>query len=499
MRAATRLSLTLPLTVLLATACEPSDDDADGTDTADTEDTQDTEDTEETDDTVDTGDTDPGIDGPTYAFLGRDGGDSVSYGGQVFRQLLIDDMKRWISGLDGRLKSDFFPVEGEVAGELEFYVDFDDGTGAAVPIGLTTTPPTTQTTYADVSSGKDLVGKIAGNDPVGQHEDWTVDFVGWDHPSVTTPESLVRLWIDQLDDAAVAWGDGSPALGPDGSPVPAFYVTADGLDLQQLLEKFLRGAVAFSQAADDYLDDADPGKGLLADHTALSDGASYTALEHQWDEGFGYFGASVDYANRSDDDVADMPAFDSDGDGAIDVLREVTFGHATNASKRDRGAVVATDFSALAWEGFYEGRKLLADTTDALDTSEAEALAAWRDQAIENWEKAIAATVVHYINDTLQDVGAFDTTGYDFAAHAKHWAEMKGFALSFQFNPRSPLSDADFATLHTLLGQAPVLETADATERQDHVDDLLAARALLGTAYGFDDDNLGADDGTGGW
>ena len=68
-----------------------------------------------------------------------------------------------------------------------------------------------------------------------------------------------------------------------------------------------------------------------------------------------------------------------------------------------------------------------------------------------------------------------------------------------QFNPRSPLSDSDFATLHALIGQAPVLEDAGPTALQAYGDDLRAARALVGDAYSFAADNLGDDNGENGW
>ena len=115
------------------------------------------------------------------------------------------------------------------------------------------------------------------------------------------------------------------------------------------------------------------------------------------------------------------------------------------------------------------------------------------------WEKAISSSVVHYINDTLQDMGAIGTADYSFDDHAKHWSEMKGFALSFQFNPRSPMSGADFETLHGYFGVAPVLSSAGDAALADYAADLLAARALIGEAYGFDSANLGDDDGTNGW
>ena len=54
-------------------------------------------------------------------------------------------------------------------------------------------------------------------------------------------------------------------------------------------KKFLLGAVAFSQGADDYLDDDVAGKGLLVFGYIPAEGKKYSALEHAWDEGFGYF------------------------------------------------------------------------------------------------------------------------------------------------------------------------------------------------------------------
>ena len=75
-----------------------------------------------------------------------------------------------------------------------------------------------------MSSGKDLVGKLAGNDATGQHKDWSTDFVGWDADGVTTPESLVRHWFGVVDDQAAAWANSDIPVGPDSSPVPEVFV-----------------------------------------------------------------------------------------------------------------------------------------------------------------------------------------------------------------------------------------------------------------------------------
>jgi len=445
---------------------------------------------------------DPGLPAQ-YAFDSRfDGMDSVSYSGQVFRNLLIHDMKAHLGGVTDRISGgEVFPVHGDVEAELNFYFEFSSVTSGTLEHLMVTDPAALQRRYDDLSSGKDLVEKLAGNDANGQHKDWSTELVGWDAPGVTSPESLVRSWIGRIDDQAVLFSSGNPPLDPDGIPVDAIYLTPEGQDLQQLLEKFLRGAVAFSQGVDDYLDDDLDGKGLNSDHAAADDGSNYTPLEHAWDEGFGYFGAARTYPSWSDDEIADDGHSDVDGDGAIDLKSEVCSGHSVNAAKRDRGSVstAPTDFTADAWEGFARGRQLLADTQGPLTADEMSALQGYRDQAVDAWESSISATVVHYINDTLQDMGTFDTEDYSFSDHAKHWSEMKGFALSLQFNPRSPLSDGDFERVHDLMGTAPVLEDATQQEREDYAAGLIEARTILGDAYGFNPANLGDDGGENGW
>jgi hypothetical protein len=76
---------------------------------------------------------------------------------------------------------------------------------------------------------------------------------------------------------------------------------------------------------------------------------------------------------------------------------------------------------------------------------------------------------------------------------------MKGFALMFQFNPRSPLGRDQFVQMHTLFGDSPVLPAEGTPAADDYRAALREARSMLGTAYGFDTANLGDDAGENGW
>lgn len=448
----------------------------------------------------------------SYEFDSRfsPGTSSVSHPGQTARQVLIQDLKAYIGGLDDDIQAGRFDPAGDgtVVGRLEYFFSLAAADRAADPIRLTTDPAADQTTYGDISGSADLISKLAGNDTATDHRDWSTEFSGWSDPAIAangggidTPESFVHAMFETIEANAHARGTGVDRLSPAGEALPV-HVTESGIDLSQLVPKFLLSAITFSQGADDYTDDDVADKGLLSDNTMASGTSPYTALEHAWDEALGYFGASSFYGSYTASGLAAGPRFmDIDGSGGIDLLSEYNFGASVNAAKRDNGATAATDFMGTAWTAFRTGRAIITHADGALDASEMTMLQAQRDAAIGAWEQAIGATVVHYINVTLEIMQDFETPAYDharFLSHAKAWSEMKGFALMFQFNPRSPLSRADFGMLHTLLRDAPVLP-GDTTAADDYRTALRDARALLGAAYGFDAANLGDDVGAGGW
>lgn len=442
----------------------------------------------------------------TYAFESRfvEGESSVSYTGQALRQVLITSLESHIKGYTDRVDNDeYAPVDGEVVSELEFFWDFDAGRDV-VPHAVSTTPPALQETFGDFGNDASLKSKIAGNDPTGQHEDWSTALVGF--ADVTTPEALVLSWFERLEEVVVDRALNGPALDPSGEPIDQAHITPEGLQLQELVGKFLAGALAFSQGADDYLDDDLDGKGLNADNTQAEDGKTFTALEHAWDEGFGYFGAARDFGLFTDEEIAAkggradwQRAHDANGDGKTDLTSEYNFGIARYAAQRDLASAEdgKTDFTGKIWEAFVTGRAIIAHADGALTDEEMTQLKAQRDQAVATWEQVLAANAVHYGNALLQDMALAGTEDYSFAKHAGHWSELKGFALAFQFNPRSKLTDEEFVTLHEKLGDAPVLPGQPGFEAYKTA--IREARALLMTAFELPAANTGDDNGLGGW
>lgn len=438
----------------------------------------------------------------TYNFTNGSGESSVSYSGQVARHLLILELNNYInSSLTADLGNGALTSRQAVLDKLmSFYKttaeDYETVLGEQI-FTTTTTPARAQNTLNEISSSKkDLSGKIAGNDATGQHKDWSTEFVAFGEKGTHSPESLIEYYFGLLADNAEQVINGETRQDPYGNDI-AVYVTETGLDLKQLIQKTLLGAVTFSQGADDYLDYGIDGKGLYADNTGLVDGKAYTNLEHQFDEGFGYFGATRDYLDFSDEEIAKKGGrddyqgmHDSNKDGAIDFKSEFIFGHASNAAKRDLGTkdnVEPTDFSTAAMEAFLAGRALITSTNAvALTDEQMDELKVHAYNAVLNWEKAIAATAVHYINDTLDDYADFGTDSFNFADAAKHWSELKGFLISLQFNPHSPLSDADFEEVNMLIGDQ--LELVAENKAQFETD-LKAARTILANAYQFNAEN----------
>ena len=138
---------------------------------------------------------------------------------------------------------------------------------------------------------------------------------------------------------------------------------------------------------------------------------------------------------------------------------------------------------------FISGRKIINDNVgSALSTQQLEDLKAQRDIIADGWERALATTVVHYINEVHSDLSKFGTDDFNFEDTAKHYSELKGFALGLQFNPYSKVTDEQFQQFHTLVADKPVLDSEDnVTAYQVN---LLAARDIIETALSLDNENV---------
>ena len=417
---------------------------------------------------------------------------SVSYTGQVFRTVLINDLKSFTSSL---ARGAWPGSAGGAINVLNSYFRFDSsavsrGPGfvnglsrhrVVVRNGAGELPILEGRIYNGIQSpGKNLVGKVAGEDNPLRHG----RLLGLrPEMGAITPLDFIQEWFQQLAKNAAI---GASFTVPNGDlPVQRIHAadtTPRGINITQIIQKFLHGSLAFSQAAGDYLStDLGEEKGLNADDTAPYKGSrNYTALEHHWDEAFGYFGAAADFLLYSDKQVAKKLSRDTNGDGSISLLSEKNHGLAPRGAARI-DLKIGGDLSSEIMEAFLAGRQLISKKPEGY-RKYAKAYAA---VVIGGWETTLAGITIHYINATLNAMYAYGTPSYSFMNHAKFWSEMKGFGLSFQFNPISLLEPALFKEFHRLVGDRPILMTASWNEIEDYQDRLYKARDILSEAFGF--------------
>ena len=409
----------------------------------------------------------------TYTFESRfiEGASSVDIGGMVVRQLLIQDLKM---AIDALAEPGAAPI---TAADLNALYDYqDNGLTIRTPVPAGLTP--NATTYDAIATGKSLSGR-KGADAVLLGSEGLIG-----NAEAITVDELLQAYFDQLaQNASNASKRGTVAV----------YTTENGVDMSQMVNKVLLGAIVYDQLSNKYLADI-----LDRDNTApRGDGLPDTEQEHRFDEAFGYFGAARDYTSYTDAELAggvDAYARDTNADGVLDFTEEYNFAFARNAGKRDAGGT-GVNFSAEAFDAFLRGRTAIVNG----DQGE---LAVQRKAAAEAVEKVIAATVVHYINDTLADMAeltAEQIDGKNDADLNKHWGEMKGYTFALQFGyrgdeatggPLAIISTDALEQLHDLMGNAPVYAAPGSSEYDAYVADLNAAKTVLQDAYDFSDANM---------
>ena len=321
-----------------------------------------------------------------------DATNSVSYSGQVGRQLLHNSLKKAIGN-------------GAPMNELKAYFA---GSDSALPL---LDPVSSADFKVDVTNINDVSKtNLAGKAYGGVINGWPGGLTG--------KEVLVSM----IERAAQVNGG---------------YDAKHGYDYAQLVSKFTMGAVFYHQACDNYLDEK-----LEADNKPnnkpYKEGAFYTGKEHSWDEGFGYWGAAAHGATlsaRQNYDIAkkkDMTSADANGDGVVNLKSEMNYAHAYYASAYDKGGV--TDYYNTITKAFIDGRQIITDANgEALSESARSDLKSKARVICSNWEKVIAESVFKYAGSVYGSLEALKENPGDEALkrkYAKYWGELKGFALS---------------------------------------------------------------------
>ena len=395
------------------------------------------------------------IDTPTeYSFESRfnSGESSVSYSGQVVRNLLINDIKTQMGADAG---------SGNPATLVSMMANDNSDQAILSSVGDMST---VQTKYHDISTSH-------LNDRLTAVDSYIIP--GYN----ANATALVNGWVQE----SVA--NGKTRLTGDNA----------GIRLDQITQKTLWGAVSYWQATSKYMS-----KIPTDDNSMASGDDNYTAMEHHWDESFGYFGAALDYNTgyTDDSDRKSGPYNDSNSDGSIDFKSEYNVGWAVTAAKRDvcDACDVNHDFTKTIFDAYLEGRTLITNQADLTE------ILVQRDIVMNTWEKVVAAVSIHYVNDVAADIAALieagDTTiapGSDATAdYENHWGEMRGYANGLLYNDFKVITDANLDRILAVMGTAPVYPS------NGNFDAMLAyhnqligeVRAIFKASYGFSDANV---------
>ena len=346
---------------------------------------------------------------------------SVKYTGQMARHALHDSLKALVK-------------TGDVAKMMAYY-NGEDGLEIIAPASK-----------GDFVIKQNMISEIGSGNLSGKMYKGAIP--GWGN--LTGPEAIEHM----IAKAGEVEGGFDPNTG---------------MDYTQLISKFAMGAVFYNQAVNNYL-----GKkmevGQKPNNKPYKDGAYYTGKEHSWDEAFGYWGSAAHALTLNAEqnyNVAkkkDMASADFNGDGVVDVYSEYTYAHAYYASSYDKGG--KTNYLATVNQAFIDGRGIIRDAGGRnLNFSERTSLLAERDTIRDNWQKVIAESVFKYAGSTYKDILALEKimadngdTSEAFRKYAKHWGELKGFALARQCGPEDLGETAE--KMNRMMGFGPVLLNA---------------------------------------
>ena len=331
---------------------------------------------------------------------------SVSYSGQVGRQLLHNSLKKAIgsgAALDVTM-SYFNGADGELA-------LLDPKSSDSFKVDVTDINTVSKTNL----SGKAYKGSLPG---------WPGNMTGKE-----VLESMITM--------AAATEKG--------------YDATHGYDYAQLVSKFTMGGVFYHQACDNYLDEK-----MNADNKPndkpYKEGAYYTGKEHSWDEAFGYWGAAAHGATLSPKQNYDitkkknMRDADANGDGVVNLKSEMNYAHAYYAAGFDKGG--NTNYYDTITKAFIDGRQVITDANgEKLSDAQRREVKRHARTICSNWEKVIAEAVFKYAGSVYSNIEAVKATmggnmwqvngSTEQAEHqaalrkyAKYWGELAGFSLS---------------------------------------------------------------------
>lgn len=226
-------------------------------------------------------------------------------------------------------------------------------------------------------------------------------------------QTLFEMFMDSLAIASQATVSGTNGQAgvvvSTSNPAKKYLCDKNGVEWTQVIEKGLMGALLYYQTTAVYLDDAKIGNSV--DNSSVTPGQG-TAMEHHWDEAFGYFGVPTSFPTTT--------------------TGLVFWGKYCN----DRNAVIGSNSQIM--NAFLKGRAAISNQ----DYTERDAQ---RVIIRDTWEKVIAATIISYVNSTKSNLT-------DDAIRNHNCSEIKGFLMNLKYNPTKKITTSQLTQLEGYLG-----------------------------------------------
>ncbi len=311
----------------------------------------------------------------TYEFE-RNGESTVSFSGQTTRLDMLAEIKSVVSNGD-----DGSAVNADLL--LNMFAN-ENSPFESSDLNASTKELENKTFIADVDFFKDLFSEL-----------------GETSARVSTENTVASQGVAGLLDRD---GNGKTIL-----------VNEKGWEYTQFIEKGLMGAVFYNQIYNVYMTDDRVGDNVSNDE--VEEGKNYTAMEHHWDEAFGYFGVPIDFP-------AGDPVLESDEDRfwakyTIDLDKES----------------LLPGINTTLMNAYLTGRTAIVNKQYDIKNEQREIIYKWH-------EIVAAATAIHYLNSAIDD---FNNNDIPNAFH--HLSEAYMFVKALQYSPFKSISQSEINTI----------------------------------------------------
>lgn len=251
-------------------------------------------------------------------------------------------------------------------------------------------------------------------------------------PHVSIIEDYIEA-ITKASESTVPAANGVAGVMTSADGSKSYLFDENGVEYVQYIEKELMGAVFYYQATGVYM----ASEKMDVDNEVVEPGKG-TAMEHHWDEAYGYLGVPNDFPVNKEG-VRFWGKYCDGRDALLGTNEELSY-----ALRKGRMAIYMKDM-------------------EARDEAIAEARTAWED--------VCAGTAIHYINDALGNMG-------DDLVRNHVLSEAKAFVTNLTFNPERRIELSQINQIISLIG-TNFYEVSST--------DLQQARDLLAEIYEMED------------